>query len=139
MNKKSFLVIALVSYVAFFFCGQPEMKTLTINELRDKIAGGWAGQTIGVTLAPPIFSPGAMIPDSLEYKWYDGYFAWYYEEDPPHYYAVYMNLPFVDVIEKEGLDAPASSFARSLASLKQDLWHNNQMARSNILRGITFS
>ncbi len=136
MNKRSFLLIALVSYVAFVSCGQPEMKTLTIDELRDKIAGGWAGQTIGVTLAPPIFAPGAMIPDSLEYKWYDGYFAWYYEEDPPHYYAVYMNLPFVDVIEKEGLDAPASSFARSLASLKQDLWHNNQMARSNILRGI---
>ena len=136
MNNRSFLVTALVCSVAFFSCGQPEMKTLTINELRDKIAGGWAGQTIGVTLAPPIFSPGAIIPDSLEYKWYDGYFAWFYEEDPFHYYAVFMNIPFMDVFEKEGLDAPASSFARSFANTKHGYWHNNQMARYNILRGI---
>jgi hypothetical protein len=136
MNKRSYLLITLIFSVVFFCCSAPETILLSKDELRNKIAGGWAGQAIGITLAPPLFSPGALIPDSLEYTWYDGYFAWYYQEDPAHYYALYMNLPFVDVIEKEGLEAPLSSFAWSLASMKQDFWHNNQMARSNILRGI---
>jgi hypothetical protein len=47
-----------------------------------------------------------------------------------------MDLTFVDVFEKEGLDAPASSFAKAFAHADYMLWHANQCARYNILNGI---
>ena len=47
-----------------------------------------------------------------------------------------MDLTFVEVFAKEGLDAPAASFARAFADAPYPLWHANQMARYNILRGI---
>jgi hypothetical protein len=47
-----------------------------------------------------------------------------------------MDLTFVDVFEKKGLDAPAASFAAAFAGAKYPLWHANQMARYDILNGL---
>jgi hypothetical protein len=47
-----------------------------------------------------------------------------------------MDLTFVDVFEKEGLDAPAKSHALAFANADYMLWHANQAARYNILNGI---
>jgi hypothetical protein len=47
-----------------------------------------------------------------------------------------MDLTFVEVLERVGLDAPADSFAISFALDDYKLWHANQAARYNILNGI---
>jgi len=47
-----------------------------------------------------------------------------------------MDLAFVDVFEKEGLDAPVASHARAYANAEYRLWHANQAGRYNILNGI---
>ena len=47
-----------------------------------------------------------------------------------------MELTFVDIFEKEGLDAPVESFATAFAHAGFRLWHANQAARYNILNGI---
>jgi len=47
-----------------------------------------------------------------------------------------MDLTFVDVFEKYGLDAPIDSFANAFANAGYLLWHANQAARYNILKGI---
>ena len=47
-----------------------------------------------------------------------------------------MDLTFVDVFEKLGLDAPADSHAMAFAKAEYMLWHANQSARYNILNGI---
>jgi hypothetical protein len=47
-----------------------------------------------------------------------------------------MDLTFVDVFEKEGLDAPVSSFANAFANADYMLWHANQCARYNVLNGV---
>ena len=56
--------------------------------------------------------------------------------NPFLYDDVYMDLTFVDVFEKEGLDAPVSSFAKAYANAGYTLWHANQAGRYNILNGI---
>lgn len=111
---------------------------LTKEELKNKIKGGWAGQTIACTFGGPteFKYPGTLIQDYVPIPWYDGYLKWYYENIPGLYDDVYMDLTFVDVFEKEGLDAPASSFAKAFAHAEYTLWHANQGARYNILRGI---
>lgn len=49
---------------------------------------------------------------------------------------VYMDLTFLEVMQKEGINAPAESFAKAFANADYKLWHANQAARYNILHGI---
>ena len=112
--------------------------TFTEDELKDKIMGGWAGQTIGVTFGGPYefrFS-GSFIQDYQPLVWYDGYIKKTMLENPGLYDDLYMDLTFVDVFEKYGLDAPVDSFANAFANAGYMLWHANQAARYNILNGI---
>ncbi len=112
--------------------------TLTKTELQDKIKGGWAGQVIGCTFGGPteFKFKGTMINDYYPIKWEENSCLWYYENVPGLYDDIYMDLTFVDVFEKEGLDAPAKSHALAFANAEYKLWHANQAARYNILNGI---
>src|SRR5690606_31055609 len=112
--------------------------TLSRQELRDKIMGGWAAQTIGVTFGGPteFRYNGATIHDYQPIPWYDGYLAWWYDNAPGLYDDLYMDLTFVDVIERYGADVPADTFARAFATADYQLWHANQQARYNYLNGL---
>lgn len=111
---------------------------LSQNILKDKIKGGWAGQTIGCTFGGPteFKFKGTMIQDYQPMVWYDDYIREIFETDPGLYDDVYMDLTFVEVIDRLGPDAPADSFALSFAHDDYRLWHANQAARYNILHGI---
>ena len=115
------------------------LKTeLSKTELQDKIKGGWAGQVIGCTYGGPTEFQylGRLIDDTISIPWDNSRCLWYYENAPGLYDDVYMDLTFVDVFEKEGLDAPALSHAKAFANAEYMLWHANQAARYNILNGI---
>ncbi len=117
---------------------QPEKVTISAQKLKDKIKGGWAGQTIGCTYGGPteFQFKGSMIQDYQPLVWYDDYIREIFELDPGLYDDVYMDLTFIEVMERCGLDAPADSFAISFARDDYKLWHANQAARYNILNGI---
>lgn len=130
----------LFFFAALILCDFARAQHVTLSKevLADKIKGGWAAQTIGVTYGGPTefrFN-GTFIQDYVPIHWYDGYLKDTYERSPGLYDDIYMDLTFVDVLEKEGLDAPAEAFARSFAHAEYWLWHANQMARYNILNGI---
>jgi hypothetical protein len=115
-----------------------DKTVLNMETLKDKIRGGWAGQTIGVTFGGPYefrFS-GSFIQDYQPLLWYDGYLKKTMLEIPGLYDDLYMDLTFVDVFEKYGLDAPVDSFANAFAHAGYMLWHANQAGRYNILNGI---
>lgn len=116
----------------------PEYTTISIETLKDKIKGGWAGQTIGCTYGGPteFKFKGTMIQDYQPMVWYDDYIEEIFELDPGLYDDVYLDITFVDVIERIGIDAPVDSFAISFATDDYKLWHANQAARYNILNGI---
>ena len=116
----------------------PSQVTLTKAQLMDKIKGGWAGQTIGCTYGGPTEFRfcGTMIQDYVPVEWPDGHIKWYYENAPGLYDDVYMDLTFVEIFDRLGLDAPVDSFAMAFAKAGYSLWHANQAARYNILNGI---
>lgn len=116
----------------------PETYTISKDSLLDKIKGGWAGQAIGCTYGGPTEFKycGTMIQDYVPIEWYDGYIKWWYDNVPGLYDDVYMDLTFVNVFDRLGLDAPADSFAMAFATAEYPLWHANQAARYNILQGI---
>lgn len=130
----AFFVLVPLTSAALF----AERVTITKEILRDKIRGGWAGQTIGCTFGGPteFRFRSTFIPDYQLLEWNEGLMKWWYENAPGLYDDIYMDLTFVEVFEKQGLDAPAEAFARAFASADYQLWHANQAARYNILRGV---
>jgi hypothetical protein len=76
-----------------------------------------------------------MIQEYVPIQWFDGYLKKTMTNNPGLYDDIYMDLTFVDVFEKEGFDAPVSSFANAFATAGYTLWHANQAARYNILHG----
>ena len=132
-------ILFLFAFILFELPGFSQ-KTITITkeQLKDKIMGGWAGQTIGVTFGGPYefrFS-GSFIQDYQPLVWYDGYLKKTMTDEPGLYDDLYMDLTFVDIFERHGLDAPVDSFANAFANAGYMLWHANQAARYNILNGI---
>ncbi len=115
-----------------------EPVSISAEKLADKIQGGWAGQVIGVTYGGPTefkFN-GTFIQDYQDIHWDEGMLKEWFEKAPGLYDDVYMDLTFVDVFEKYGLDAPVDCFARAFAHAGYPLWHANQAARYNILNDI---
>ncbi len=123
-----------------FFCQIAVAQTISFSpeKLKDKIKGGWAGQTIGVTYGAPVeFAfQGTMINDYHPIEWNDGLIKKSMTESPGIYDDLYMDLTFVEVFEKQGLDAPAEAHAKAVANAGYMLWHANQAARYNVLNGI---
>lgn len=126
------LLFAMVSLEA--------QKTVTLSKdiLKDKIRGGWAGQTIGVTFGGPyeFRFQGTFIGDYQPLVWNDSLVKKNMLENAGLYDDLYMDLTFVDVFEKYGLNAPVDSFANAFANAGYMLWHANQAGRYNILNGI---
>jgi hypothetical protein len=116
----------------------PKTAHLSLNALKDKVKGGWAGQTIGCTFGGPteFGYQGTIIHDYQPIPWSDASIATAFKFNPGLYDDVYMDLTLVEIFKKEGLDAPAASFAKAFAGAEYPLWHANQMARYNILRGL---
>ena len=146
MNRLDRRILATVA-VALMVCGcvtktvrkeaLPAEVTLSKETLMDKIKGGWAGQTIGCTYGGPTeFLYSTFINDKVPIIWPEHRIQWYYDHIPGLYDDIYMDLTFVEVFEKEGLDAPIESFAKAFSTAAYPLWHANQNARYNIQQGI---
>jgi hypothetical protein len=134
--KKFTLLFLSIAFSAFAFT--QKSTTITRPQLHDKIKGGWAGQTIGVTFGGPYefrFN-GTFIQDYQPLAWSNGVLKHNMLNNPGLYDDLYMDLTFVDVFEKHGFDAPVDSFANAFANAGYMLWHANQAARYNILNGI---
>jgi hypothetical protein len=139
MNKKKISGFAFLALfvLMFFGCasgdGIPDRATLSKDALMDKIRGGWAGQTIGVCYGQPTEFRylGRVIDDSIRLEWNKDILEKYFNNDD-----IYMDLTFVDVFDKKGLDATADDFAQAFAHAGYALWHANRAARYNILQGL---
>ena len=144
MNIKKIILLFIIFSFQLYAYSQPRQTTLpksftlSKQQLKDKIMGGWAGQTIGVTFGGPyeFRFEGTFIGDYQPLLWYDGYLKNTMVNNPGLYDDLYMDLTFVDVFEKYGLNAPVDSFANAFANAGYMLWHANQAGRYNILHGI---
>ena len=73
MTKIRIVLIVLLSLQLTTLFAQ-ELVTFNAADLQNKIKGGWAGQTIGVTYGAPVEFryQGTMINAYQKLKWYDG-------------------------------------------------------------------
>lgn len=133
----AFLGVATTPITAFSNTDNEHVKMET-SVLADKIKGGWAGQSIGVSFGShtEFKYQGTFIQDYYTIPWEKGQVKHLMDTWPDLYDDIYMDLTFVDVMEKQGIDAPTEAFEKAFATAGYSLWHANQAARWNILHGI---
>jgi hypothetical protein len=115
-----------------------DQYTFSSDVLKDKIKGGWAGQTIGVVYGAPVEFKyqGSIIPDYQNIPWRDGYVKYWWDKKPGLFDDIYTDLNFVNVFEKYGVNVSMDTIARHWAETAYHLAHANQASRYNILNGI---
>lgn len=120
--------------------GEDKSSSLVMSKdkLKDKIRGGWAGQTIGVVYGAPVEFKyqGSIIDNYQNIPWSEHYVKYWFDKKPGLFDDIYTDMNFVDVFEKYGLDVKSDSIANHWASAEYHLAHANQASRYNILRGI---
>jgi hypothetical protein len=112
--------------------GPTGVRALSLTELRDKIAGGWAGQMIGVSFgAPTEFRSNGKINDDVLPQWTPDRVSNSLNQDD-----LYVDMTFAKVLDDKGLDASTEDFGAMFREAKYSLWHANLAARRNLKRGV---
>ncbi len=110
-----------------------ETREISRTVLHDKIAGGWAGQMIGVSFgAPTEFRSNGKINESELPKWTPDRVSNSLQQDD-----LYVDMTFAKVIDEKGLHATSEDFGAMLKAAGYQLWHANLAARRNLRRGIS--
>ena len=147
MNSSKTQYLHQALYVSFFLLSMfgirrpaqaQEKVVLSESTIKDKIKGGWVGQTIGVTYGGPteFLYVGRIIPDSVDIPWYHGYLAKTMKGVPGLYDDIYVDLTFLDKFYQHGLNVSMDTLAASLANAPFPLDQANQVARYNYLQGL---
>lgn len=140
MNWKNSMFASLAAVVLLATgCGGATADTVTLSRSAAGQDQGRLGRTnFRLHLRGPTEFKynGTIIPDEYEIPWPDNYIKWWYDNEPGLYDDVYMDLTFVEVYDKYGLDVPVDSMASAFAYASYKLWHANQAARYNILNGM---
>jgi len=108
-----------------------EFKTIKPENLKDKIAGGWAGKMVGVTY-------GAPTEFRARSKTYEDPILWKSSDIKGSLWQddLYVQLTFLMSMDKYGIDAPAKKFHEMFAKAGYRLWHANMQARKNYFDSI---
>ena len=104
------LSLALAICIALCTCAagpEPEYEQISLSTLRDKIAGGWAGQMIGVSYGEPteFRYREAIIPEDKLPEWDPNAVASAIDQDD-----LYVDMTFAQVLDDKGLDATTEDF-----------------------------
>jgi hypothetical protein len=107
-------------------------RRISIEEYRDKMAGGWIGQMVGVGWgAPTEFKfKGEISPEDKVPEWKPEMVNQYNQDD------LYVEMTFLRSMELYGLDVPIRQAGIDFANSGYRLWHANKFGRDNLRNGI---
>jgi len=110
-----------------------QTRSISLAVLKDKIAGGWAGQMIGVSYgAPTEFRfRNEVIPEDRLPRWTPERVSNSLNQDD-----LYVDMTFAKVLDDKGLDATTDDFGAMFREAKYNLWHANLAARRALKRGV---
>lgn len=111
-------------------------RQISMTALRDKIAGGWVGQMIGVSYGAPteFHYRNQMIPVDKLPVWKPEMIANSLEQDD-----LYVDMTFAKVLDEKGLDATTADFGSMFRQAKYQLWHANLASRRALRRDVPAS
>ena len=129
--RRTYLSVILLTLASC--TGGTQTVRISAELMRDKIKGGWVGQTVGVCYGGPTEFrwDGSWIQDDVPIDYNENILTKYFNNDD-----LYMDLAFLAVLDSLGLDASSEALALKFANAGFSLWHANQAGRWNILHGI---
>ncbi len=108
-------------------------QSITVEALRDKIKGGWAGQMIGVSFgAPTEFRSLQKIMEGPLPEWTPARLRNALNQDD-----LYVDMTLAQVLDERGLDATTEDVGTFFRDVRYRLWHANLAARRNLKRGVS--
>jgi hypothetical protein len=110
-----------------------DRRKLTLEELRNKVAGGWAGQMIGVSFGAPTefkFNQQIIAKEQLP-VWKPEMVSEALDQDD-----LYVDMTFAKVLDDKGLQATTEDFGQMFVNAGYRLWHANLAARRALKRGV---
>jgi hypothetical protein len=133
---KQFLFVTAVAVLIFSAAlaqKNPPIRRVAVRMLKDKIAGGWAGQMIGVSYgAPTEFRyRNQIIPEDKLPVWKDDLVKNALNQDD-----LYVDMTFAKVLDEKGLNATTEDFGTMFKDARYALWHANLAARRALKRGV---
>jgi hypothetical protein len=137
MTRKIYpaFLIAAAAIVVYTGAAQNtgQTRSISLAVLKDKIAGGWAGQMIGVSYgAPTEFRfRNEVIPEDRLPRWTPERVSNSLNQDD-----LYVDMTFAKVLDDKGLDATTDDFGAMFREAKYNLWHANLAARRALKRGV---
>jgi len=129
-NIRPIFIILIFIFIHGFSYSQ-SVQTINVQDLKDKIAGGWAGKMIGVTYGAPseFHFQQAINTDSIIWTPADIKGSIWQDD-------IYVQLTFLMAMDSYGIDAPAVKFQEMFAKAGYPLWCANMQARKNYFDGI---
>jgi len=128
MKKIFFHSMLIILTIAFASCksSSNDLKSISPDVLKDKIAGGWAGKMIGVTYGAPteFRALNKMFEDSINWKTSDIKGSMWQDD-------IYVQLTFLMTMDKYGVSTSAKKYQEMFAKAGYQLWHANMQARKN--------
>lgn len=109
-----------------------EERRLSIEEYRDKMAGGWIGQMAGVGWGLPteFKFQGVIIPEENVPPWTPQMVNMQNNDD------LYVEMTFLRSLDLYGLDVSIRQAGIDFANSGYRLWHANKFGRENLRKGI---
>ncbi|MEQ8849911.1 ADP-ribosylglycohydrolase family protein [Botrimarina sp.] len=106
-------------------------RSISLDEFRDRVRGGWAGKMIGVAYGYPteFDSNGAIIEYELD--WETNQVANALEQDD-----LYVGMTLAETMDRLGLDATTEQYGEAFKQSKYKLWHANAAARRLLNLGV---
>jgi hypothetical protein len=125
--------IAIIIILAFSMCGtkHANVNKISIERLRDKIAGGWAGKMIGVTYGGPTEFVYRKRVNEEPIKWTAAEIKTSLTQDD-----LYVQFAVLSAMDDYGIDVSAKQVQETIAKSGFTLWAANLQVRKNYFSGI---
>lgn len=133
MNKLTCVGVIVLLTGTSLAADERALREISLDDLRDKIRGGWAGQMIGVSYGAPTefqYVEG-IVPESELPVWQPDMIREALNQDD-----LYVDITFASVLDQHGLDATTDDFGAMFRDSEYALWHANLAARRALRRGV---
>ena len=129
---KNRVIIAGVLMAACALTTVAGERRISVEEYRDKMAGGWIGQMVGVGWGAPTEyrCRGEIMPEDMVPVWKPKMVNQYRQDD------LYVEMTFLRSMEQYGLDVSIRQAGIDFANSGYGLAHANKWGRDNLRKGI---
>ena len=123
----------LILSAAAIAAGAAAECRISVEDYRDKMAGAWVGQSVGVAYGWPteFRFRGMLVPRDKMPKWKPDAINETFAQDD-----LYVEMTFLDTLDRRGIDVSSRLAGIDFANSTYRLWCANMKGRNNLRHGI---